>query len=233
MKPLGQLDSDTDSVTDSGSDEAAQVAVPLTRPVSFSDAAYWDQRYQKDDSEFEWYCSWARLKPVISAIIAPCKTALHVGCGTSALGLGLLETGLTQVVNIDISPVVISHMSQKYASESRLLWKVSDVRETKFRSKTFDLVIDKGTMDAFMCSDVADRIVYAMFHEISRLLKPGGFLIVVTTGAEPLRKSLLDVPAFNWTMRETLTIEKQMIPGTYYYVYCAEKRPDEDRLAIN
>jgi SAM-dependent methyltransferase len=228
MKTSRDGQSDTDSVTDSGSDDATEPPVVASRPLSFCDQEYWNQRYEKDNSHFEWYVSWALLKPVIASIIEPCKIALHVGCGTSTLGVGLIASGIARVVNIDISPVVISYMAQQYADESRLQWQVVDIRQTNYRRKTFDLVIDKGTMDAFMCSDVADRIVYAMLSEISRILKPGGFVIVVSSGAEPLRKSFFEVPAFNWTVRETLTIPKQMMPGTHYYVYCAEKNPDLD-----
>lgn len=219
------LDSDTDSVTDSEQEEEPEVP-ECDRPkkkLTYGDPEFWEQKYAKDTSPFEWYVSWPRLKPVIGPVLTQCKRALHVGCGTSSLGHDILESGVETVVNLDVSKTVIHAMSKRYQHIDRLEWIATDIRTTKLKSASFDVVIDKGTMDALMCSDIAVRIVYNMFEEISRLLKPGGFFIEVSSGCEELRESYFQESSFNWTLHDTLKIPKLPIKGTFYYVYIAQK----------
>jgi SAM-dependent methyltransferase len=214
--------SGTDSVTDSEPEgEVEQVVV--SRPFTYADPEFWEQRYSKDLAPFEWYMSWARLKPLIGSILSESSCCLHVGCGTSALGSDILETGIKTVVNIDICQALITHMAKRYSHEKRLKWRAYDIRRgTEFRPKSFNVVLDKATMDAMMCSDIAASLVSDMFTEVARLLKPGGHYIVVSSGPEPLRKMFFLPTQYGWTLHETLTIDKLPVPGTYYYVYITE-----------
>ena len=233
MLPEGNFESDTDSVTDSEHEEEPEV--PLKdipkKKLTYADAEFWEKKYSEDASPFEWYVSWARLKPVIGATLTKCKRVLHVGCGTSALGADLLETGVESVVNMDVSAAVIKVMARRYRKSEGLEWVVGDIRKTGLKSGSFDAVVDKGTMDALMCSDIAVRVMYNMFEEISRLLKPGGFFIEVSSGCEDLRASYFQEASFNWTLHDTVKIPKLPIKGAFYYVYIAQKnqqRPARD-----
>jgi SAM-dependent methyltransferase len=224
MLPERDFSSDTDSVTDSGSDDDDQVEVKVSQPVTYADLQYWNDRYSKNHDHFEWYVSWERLKPLLMPIFEECRTCLHIGCGTSSLGADLLSTGIEHVVNIDFSSNVIESMKEKYSSEPRLEWQLVDViRPTTFEDCVFDVIIDKATMDAQLCSDVASSNIYDMFHEMSRILKPRGYFIVISNGPDNIRRFFFEIDTLDWRLHETMKIEKIPVKGTFYYVYIAEK----------
>ncbi|KEP65262.1 UNVERIFIED_CONTAM: hypothetical protein HHA_213740 [Hammondia hammondi] len=83
---------------------------------------------------------------------------LHVGCGNSELAAELVEDGYTSVVNVDFSPVVISNMRRRFRHlGSALEWECLDVRNgalvKQFGSDSFDVVLDKGFLDAYISRD--------------------------------------------------------------------------------
>jgi SAM-dependent methyltransferase len=224
MLPNPQLSSDTDPVTESPSDDEGEVSAKALQPITYANSQYWNDRYAKNLDPFEWYMSWGRLQPLLAPILSGCRVCLHVGCGTSSLGADLLGVGVERVVNIDFSPAVVEHMRTRYASEPRLEWRLADIiKPTQFDDRVFDAVIDKGTMDAQLCSDVASSNIYEMFHEVARILKPRGHFIVISSGPDAIRRFFFEVETFDWRLHETIRIEKLPIKGTFYYVYIAEK----------
>jgi ubiquinone/menaquinone biosynthesis C-methylase UbiE len=56
-----------------------------------------------------------------------------------------------------------------------------------FQENTFDLVIDKGTIDAIVCSENFEEDVAATLNEVARVLKSGGQYLVWSFG-EPVRR---------------------------------------------
>jgi hypothetical protein len=61
--------------------------------------------------------------------------------------------GYKNQVSIDFSPVVIEHMKIKHPD---LNWKVMDVRSMEFSDATFDVAIDKATLDAMLYGSLWD-----------------------------------------------------------------------------
>lgn len=63
-----------------------------------------------------------------------------------------------------------------------------DAREMNdFAQHTFTAVIDKGTLDAVLCSYNPTASVESMLDEIYRVLVPGGIYICITNGSEEQR----------------------------------------------
>jgi Methylase involved in ubiquinone/menaquinone biosynthesis len=63
-----------------------------------------------------------------------------------------------------------------------MTWTVMDVRDLKFNSNNYDLVIDKSTIDALLCGDNSYINVAKMTKEIQRVLKVGGFYMAISYG---------------------------------------------------
>ncbi len=93
---------------------------------------------------------------------------------------------------------------------------------------SFDVAIDKGTMDALMCEkgDVWDPPqsmidnVYKEVSEVARILDPRvGKFIYITFGQPHFRRLHLDRPEFNWDIQ----VEKAG-DAFHYYVYIMTKK---------
>lgn len=57
-----------------------------------------------------------------------------------------------------------------------------DVRDLKYANDTFDLAIDKSTIDALLCGDHSFLNVAIMTKEVQRVLKNGGVYLVISYG---------------------------------------------------
>ena len=70
-----------------------------------------------------------------------------VGCGNSQLSHQMWEAGYKDIVNIDISPKVIEQMAEKFPM---MVWEVMDATKMSYKDAEFDVVMDKGTLDALV-----------------------------------------------------------------------------------
>ncbi|KAI8451338.1 hypothetical protein BY996DRAFT_7307719 [Phakopsora pachyrhizi] len=139
----------------------------------------------------------------------------------------MYDNGYRSIVNVDASKVLIERMKLKNLELRPLMdWIVADVRELKdLKDQSFDIVIDKGTMDALMCSkgDVWDPPVEVIENckkevdEVIRILSPRGKFLYITFGQPHFRKRHLQRPDV-WTI-ETVEIGESF----HYYFYCMTK----------
>jgi ubiquinone/menaquinone biosynthesis C-methylase UbiE len=67
----------------------------------------------------------------------------------------MYNDGYHNLTGNDISPVVIEDMkkSQKEKGMELMRYDVMDVRKMDYKDESFDLIIDKSTIDSLMCSD--------------------------------------------------------------------------------
>ncbi|RKP07374.1 hypothetical protein THASP1DRAFT_17163, partial [Thamnocephalis sphaerospora] len=116
-------------------------------------------------------------------------------------------------------------MRERTAGKEGLRWHVMDIRDLKFDNNTFDVVLDKGTMDALMCergdvwspSEELCREVAREVDEVVRVLKPGGRFVYITFGQPHFRKRHLERPC--WDVK-TITLGETF----HYFCYVMEKR---------
>lgn len=192
--------------------------------VIFSSSNYWESKYINDTRHFEWYIGWNKLQPKLADYVERKEHALYIGCGTSELGLYLKKSHVRNITNMDISRTVIKHMAKEYASVKRVNWDVGDVKNLQYRRNTFDLVIDKGTMDSIMCSDTAVSEIDLMLSNISKVLAPEGIFIEISSGCEELRLSYLQAKTNKWDVINVIKIPKPILSGEFYYAYVMKKK---------
>lgn len=65
----------------------------------------------------------------------------------------LYDLGYKSQTSIDFSPVVIEQMQTKHP---QLQWQIMDVRKMKFPDASFDIAIDKATLDAMLYGSLWD-----------------------------------------------------------------------------
>ena len=58
--------------------------------------------------------------------------------------------GFTKITNVDYSPAVIENMRRRCCKLSHMDWQVMDITDLQFDNETFDVVIEKGTLDAML-----------------------------------------------------------------------------------
>jgi ubiquinone/menaquinone biosynthesis C-methylase UbiE len=74
-----------------------------------------------------------------------------------------------------------------------------DVRDLKYEDNSFDLAIDKSTIDALLCGDNSYLNVAIMTKEIQRILKVGGIYMIVSYG-QPENRTFHIVILFNFIL---------------------------------
>jgi hypothetical protein len=57
-----------------------------------------------------------------------------------------------------------------------------DVRDLQYEDNSFDLIIDKSTMDALLCGDQSFLNTAIMTKEVQRVLKTGGIYMIISYG---------------------------------------------------
>ena len=188
----------------------------------YKDMEYWDQRYENDTSEsFDWFKSFKDL-PILTELIKKTDKILHVGCGNSTLPVDMHQYGFKNIINLDYSKVLIQKMSQKYPE---LNWVEGDIFNLE-AFKDFDVVLDKGTLDALLTvphdqwnpePELLSQI-HLYLEQVLNVLKPGGKFIQITFGQPHFRTKFL-------TMFDTKvhTLEANGVGFDYFIYECTKK----------
>jgi len=138
---------------------------------------------------------------------------LILGCGNSALSRDLADDGYHNVVSLDYSRVCIESMRRLHASSHPdLVWVEGDVRDLPFSDASFDLAIDKGTLDALIALGPGDNVwappehvvesVRREIDEVTRVLSQDGVFLHLTFGQPHFRKHHIARPGWDLTCTE-------------------------------
>ncbi|EFC35528.1 predicted protein [Naegleria gruberi] len=189
---------------------------------------YWDSRFEKEE-QYDWLGTYSQWKQYLTPILLSTNTTtttiinnntinnnttddnnntinekkkelkiLIIGCGNSTLGQDMYMDGYTNIINMDYSSKVIEKMKLKYPN---MEWIEMDMLDMKgFENETFDIVLDKGTMDALVVDagdpwDPEQHVRYEtlkMCKEIYRILKPSGRFLQITFSQPHFRKIFLN-----------------------------------------
>ncbi|ELR12088.1 methyltransferase domain containing protein [Acanthamoeba castellanii str. Neff] len=229
---------------------------------------YWNARYAQPKyvKHKDWYCEYPILRRHALAVFAPylplpapsgsAPRLLVVGCGNSSVSAGLYEDGYTNIVNIDISDVIIRQMTVEHSERYPLMtYAVMDVSHMDFDDESFDLVLDKGTLDAVCCGPQCFEFVHEMCSEIWRVMRTGGQYVCISYGPPFLRRHYLLKDELkhkvtdlclvvNWRLEErkiTLNRDEQVRclsvleddeSGTFYVYICTKLSPEEQQERV-
>jgi len=180
---------------------------------------FWDRRYSKESTTFEWYQRFDGLEHILLPFLTEDHQVLVVGCGNSQLSEDMYAKSRAKIItSIDISSVVIQMMNDRakrlFKNKSTgLKYFTMDIKKMTFKDATFDLVIDKGTIDALMCASRGEAEAEAAVGEVARVLRPGGTFVVVSYGTPQMRAKLFSRrQGFNFKI-QYLTIPKPHVPS--------------------
>lgn len=144
---------------------------------------------------------------------------LVVGCGNSQMTERLYQDGLSDILSIDYSEVVVSQMQLHYQkSHPTLRFATMDARALKVDPASFDVIIDKGTLDAVLCGERPARQGGKMLLSAFKALKPGGVFFVISYGPPQSRLNYFANRRFKWTAKSS------KIGDTTRYIYTLRKQ---------
>ena len=125
---------------------------------------------------------------------------LVLGCGNAEFSEDLYDAGYHNVINIDISSVVIGQMNERNKDKRpQMVFQVGDVTNMpEFEDASFDLAIDKSTIDALLCGDNSFIMVAKMMKEAQRVLKTDGIYFAISYGKPESRSFHFSHPFLHW-----------------------------------
>jgi SAM-dependent methyltransferase len=178
----------------------------------YAEPEWWESEYQKcgTDQSYEWFTGASDdsfVSSLLKLIPKLTQKIINLGCGISRIQNVIFDAGFQQITNIDVSPTCIQLMK---ASDTRgMQWKICNLlQEFPFDSNSFDLALDKGTLDALIV-DRADKweiddevyeIAAKYFREVARILRPGGVFLQISFGQPHFRKRLFEKDEFGWNV---------------------------------
>lgn len=133
---------------------------------------------------------------------------------------------------MDFSPKVITQLEEKNKTKyPKMSFKVMDVLDMQeIQTGSFNVAIDKGTLDSILCGDNSGNNVQKMLNEIYRILAPGGRYICITYGDPEHRKKYFE--NLQWS---NLSVDKIVKPisnneesndmnnKNFHYIYIMKK----------
>ncbi|WAQ96382.1 EFMT4-like protein [Mya arenaria] len=119
------------------------------RNSDYREKSYWDERYTTEES-YDWFTGYSSFQHLLRRDILPQQHILTIGCGNSSMSTDMYENGFKHITNTDFSPVVIEKMAEKHKDLTEMSWQVMDMCDISFPAESFDIVLEKGTLDAVM-----------------------------------------------------------------------------------
>ncbi|KAL7689699.1 putative methyltransferase type 11, S-adenosyl-L-methionine-dependent methyltransferase [Plasmopara halstedii] len=200
--------------------------------AQYGKVTYWDERYTKDAEQFDWYQRYGGLKDLLNQYVKKTDNILMAGAGNSRLSEEMVSDGYQKLMNVDVSEVVIKQMTTKYEDRAeQMQWQKMNMCSLEFADKTYDAVVDKGTMDSILCGEGSTANVAKMCQEIYRVLKPNGVYFVVSYGVPDNRLSYLENKDLQWKVA-VHTVPKPTVSAVQvsesdanavHYIYVCQK----------
>ena len=122
-------------------------------------------------------------------------------------------------------------MEEKYRETyPKMVFRKMDAMNMKdFQNEMFNIVIDKGTLDAIMCSDNFITNGQKMISEVYRVLQPGGKYICFTYGDPEHRKKHFETQTWEKIITDKIpkpatSTKEQPDPEKFHYIYILIKK---------
>ncbi len=123
-------------------------------------------------------------------------SVLEVGCGDAPLGQDLAtsiqaygsKSGtdpskiIEKIVCLDYSKNVIASMKQEMKNETGIpvLYEVGDARDLSYKNASFEIILEKGTLDAMLSDSDGVSNCRKIVAECARLLTIGGYFVIIS-----------------------------------------------------
>lgn len=136
---------------------------------------------------------------------------IFTGSGNSLLSEQLFNDGFRNIHNIDISETVIRKMANHCDKCKKMQWYIMDCRYLTFQDHTFDVILEKATLDVFLVGEKSPwnisnktiRFLTIVSKEIIRVLKKETGQFFSITFSMPHFRQLLFEKIFDNSIKMT------------------------------
>ncbi|XP_076600339.1 EEF1A lysine methyltransferase 4 [Chaetodon auriga] len=188
-------------------------------------ADYWNERFKTEQS-YDWLGCFSKFQHLLEEHIKKEDSILILGCGNSSMSADMYSAGYHSITNIDYSSVCISTMRERHSDCPSMTWHEMDIRQLSFPDASFDVILEKATLDAIMVEEKSPWeispqtacFIHKTLTEISRCLKTGGRFVSITFASPFIRKHLYARTEYNWSVKKYSYGE-----GFEYFVYVMTK----------
>ena len=135
----------------------AHAPPPAGEEHRYATRRYWAARYAAVGAGdvFEWFLSFDDLRPLLG-FVKRRSAVLDLGCGTSRLLCDMREAGYAgRLVGVDCAAAALRSVKERSESCHVELVEADATTLAPFADATFDVVVDKGTVDALISGDAA------------------------------------------------------------------------------
>lgn len=210
----------------------------LTTLGDFTSKENWDKFFtiRGTGDSFEWYAEWTELHHPLLSLLAgndenhsssssPLLKILVPGCGNSKLSENLYDAGFKEITNIDFSKVVISDMLRRNVRDRPgMRWRVMDMTQMQLADESFDVVLDKGGLDALMEPELGPKLGNQYLSEVKRVLNFEGKFICLTLAESHVLALLFSKFRFGWKMSvQAIPQKPSSKPDLRTFMVVAEK----------
>lgn len=195
--------------------------------LDYLNPRYWDDRFTNEE-HYEWLKDYSHFRDLIQAHLNPKSSVLELGCGNSQLSLELHRDGFNNITCSDLSSIAVENMKKRLEIKGIKEIKVveADMLDLPFNDESFDVVIDKGTIDVLFVDSgdpwnpKAETVIKVMktLKGVHRVLKKDGIFISISFGQPHFRRPLYGAEEFTWSVEW-----KTFGDGFHYFFYILKK----------
>jgi ubiquinone/menaquinone biosynthesis C-methylase UbiE len=132
-----------------------------------------------------------RVREHIAGRLAACHSILDLGCGGGKTAAAIHAKGITDVWGLEPSPYLLRHAARNYP---HIRFVQGVMEKLPFPNQRFD-----GISACFVFHEVPPLYIRQALEEISRVLKPGGLLVIAEPSPIQLRDSFFAmIRKFGW-----------------------------------
>lgn len=209
----------------------------------FGEVEFWKSRYANitsDTKPYDWYTTW---KTIASRVIEKAQLnenqrplkILELGCGNSSLSTDLVldeRLNIEMVTSIDFVPEIAdaqNDLTSLRNLQNKLKFECVDVLDLPYTDNHFDLVIEKGCIDSVMATKNASVNFDKACKNISRVLRPGGFFVVISCALSIDRLTpFKNVSDYRWKVTYLSELPSDTNPDVKINVILIKKLTEEE-----